>query len=247
MLQLSTIFADDMGGMKRLAVTIAALGVVWLSASAVGPVEAYQPVDDEEFTVSPDQGAPEYEFTATLLNCFPGETVIFSIAVPSWMPPAPPVPPEAPDVIESVSVDCPSVGALQVDHVFNAPIDFETYPVTAFMAAEDDPNPDIPDRPDRLLVEYINVCDPCVPLGGGSGGGEIGGGAAVIVTSGSSDIWPSFMSSAPFYRTFLALLALMAGIFFVWLWRRRREDERLTGTYRPGPMAPPDPGTPSLA
>jgi hypothetical protein len=251
-LQVATIFADVMSGMKRLALALAVFGAVCLGASAGGSVQAYQPVDAEEFTVAPQQGPPGYEFTETLVNCFPGETVTLAIAVPGWIPPgdppAPQIPPTGSDLIASVDKECPESGALQVSHIFTAPTVPETYPVTAFMAAEDDPNPDIPDRPDRLLSDYITVCDPCIGIGGEGGSGESAGAVvAVTSTGGSSDIWPSFMSSASFYRTFFALLALMVGGFFVWLWRRRREDERLVGNYRPSAMPPPDPNSPSMA
>ncbi len=241
-----------MVGMKRLALTLAAFGIACLGASAVGSVEAYQPVDAEEFTVAPQQGAPGYQVTETLVNCFPGETVTLSIAAFTWVPPAgppaPQIPPTGSDLIASVDKVCPDSGGLQVSHTFTAPTVPETYPVTAFMAAEDDPNPDIPDRPDRLLFDYITVCDPCIGIGGDVGSGELTGGVtAVALTDTSGDIWPSFMSSAPFYRTFLALLALMVGGFLVWLWRRRREDERLVGDYRSSAMPPPDPNSPSMA
>ena len=63
----------------------------------------------------------------------------------------------------------------------------------------------------------------------------------------SGDWWPSFLSSSAILRTFLGLLALLAGIFFVVAWRRRRDEEEQTRPY-PGRIIPPtDPPTATLA
>ena len=63
----------------------------------------------------------------------------------------------------------------------------------------------------------------------------------------SGDWWPSFLSSSAILRTFLGLLALLAGIFFVLAWRRRRDEEEQTQPY-PGRIIPPtDPPTATLA
>jgi hypothetical protein len=229
---MSTVFADDMGGMKRLGLILVALGTVCLGASAGGSAQAYQPVEAERLFADPETSAPGATFDAVLEECFPGERVFFLNLG------------EFPYQFAQATCDLVNYEA-RVS--FQAPEEVGEYRIVAFLFAEESDNPDIPDRPNRILEAFYFVEDTTVDLVPFPGGGGIDSGAAVTPTGGSGDIWPSFMSSAAFYRTFFTLLAMMVGGFFVWLWRRRREDERLVGTYRPSAMPPPDPGTPSMA
>lgn len=239
--------------MKRFALLVVAASVVGAVALPNANVHAYGPADPETLVVTPQQGRPGFEFTETVLNCFPGEPVILAVAVAAWSPPQddePLVPPSGADVIDRAVEACPEVGALQVSSRFTAPNEVGIYPVIAFMAAGTGPTADVPDRPVRLLAEYIEVCNTCIPLqsiGGFTTGGNLDPGADVVTTGGAGDGLPSFLSSIAFYRTFLALLAVIVGFFLVWLWRQRREDERLSGTYGASGMAAADPGKPWMA
>jgi hypothetical protein len=224
------MFADDLGGMKRLALTLVALGVVGSSAFVVGAAQAYQPVEDEIFYAFPDTVALGGTFDAVVENCFPGELVVFfNFGV-------------TPNDSDTDTCDLTTFTA---SVTFQAPLEVGEYEIGAFLDEGTSENPDIPDRPFRFLrADYTVVEDPLVIV---PGSGDVEDGPTAMSVGGSGGIWPSFMSSAGFYRTFLALFALIAGIFFVVLWRRRREDERLEGAYVPGGMPPADPSNPSLA
>lgn len=218
-----------MGGMKRLVLTIVALGVAVSCALVAGPVQAYQPVEDEILFADPETSAPGAPFDAVIEHCFPGEQVVFFNF--------------GTDPDQS-AVDICDETTYTARVTFQAPDDIGDYEIGAFLAAETSDNPDIPDRPYRFLRAMYFVEDVTFPI---DTEGSPDGDSTAISTVGSGDIWPSFLSSAGFYRTFLGLLALLAGIFFVFLWRRRREDERIEGTGPAGTMPPPDPATPSIA
>ncbi len=231
--------------MKRTALAIVAFGVVCVGAFSSGPVEAYQPVSREILTVTADEGPPRFNFTATVTNCFPGERVFFRVARSSWVPPLPSepqVPPTGADVIRRRSSLC-STDTFTAQVTFVAPLPAGVYPVTAFMPAEDDPNPDIPDRPDRLLVEYITVDATIVVVP------QATGSDTDVFTTGVSggDRWPNLGFSTAVYRTFLGLLALLLSLFFVVMWRRRDDDARINGPVLGGSTPPPDPQRPSPA
>lgn len=225
-----------MGAMKRFALSLAALGVIGSSAFAVSTVHAYQPVDAEELLADPDEVALGGTFEAVVKGCFPGEPgesgeeVLFIDLGAD------------PDL---VAVGVCELPAFEARVTFEAPTEPGTYRIVALLP-EQDPD-DLSGRPTRFLEAFYLVTDQVIDLGGGAAGGEVDGGAVVVTTGGSDDNWPNFLSSAGFYRVFLALLGLMAGIFFVWLWRRRREDERVGATYGAGAMPPPDPSNPSMA
>jgi hypothetical protein len=226
--------------MKRIALVLVAIGAVVFGALGHGAVEAYQPVSAEILTDTPDSGFPEFRFTAMVTNCFPGERVYFRIAIPTWTEPADPVPPTGADVIRRRSALC-SEDTFTARVRFTAPAAEGVYPVTAFMAAEDDPNPDIPDRPDRLLVEEITVTTTIIVVPTDSD-------PTVVTTAGSGgDSWSDVVFSMGVLRTFLGLLALLAAIFLVVLWRRRALSDEAYGTSVGGAVAPPDPQRPSMA
>ena len=219
--------------MKRLALFLGALGVIGFSVFASGSVEAYQPVEDEIFFADPFVNLPESSFDAVVEGCFPGEQVVFFNT--------------GPDPDESAVDTCDTV-TFEARVTFQAPVDEGEYNLYAYLAAEESTNPDIPDRPSRLLQTTYIVDEDIIILDPGDGGIGLGDGAVAFTsTSGSGVVWPSFLSLAGFYRTFLALLALMAGIFFVLLWRRRREEEEQVQSYAGGHMPPPESSTPTLA
>jgi hypothetical protein len=220
--------------MKRLAVLLSAFGVAWFSAFSSGPVAAYQPVEAEEFFADPVLNPPSGFFEAIVEGCFPGEQVVFfNVGV---------------SPIDVIADTCDTT-SFEASVTFQAPADEGEYNLFAFLAAETSSNPDIPDRPNRLLnTTYIVDADVVVVTGGDGAVGFSGGaGPTFTATAGTGDRWPDFVTSVGFYRTFLALLALLVGIFFVWLWRRRREDEEQARGYAGSPMPAPDPNTPNLA
>jgi hypothetical protein len=108
---------------------------------------------------------------------------------------------------------------------FIAPRPTGVYPVTAFMPAEDDSNPDIPDRPDRLLVKRITVSTTII-------GGPSSNSSDTVVTAVGSrgDRWQDMVFSTGVLRTFFGLLAFLVAMLLVVLWRRRAEEDRIFGT-----------------
>ena len=220
--------------MKRLALALGALGalgVIVFGALGGGTADAYQPVDRERFFADPYVNLPNADFDAVVQGCFPGEQVVFfnTGVTPNQ---------SAVDTCDTVT--------FEARVTFQAPPDEGRYRLFAYLAAETSTNPDIPDRPFRLLRTTYLVDDDVVPVVPALNGGG-GGGATFTSTAATGDRWPSFLGSAGFYRTFLALLVLLLGFFLVFLWRRRREEEEQADVYAPTSMPPPIPPASRLA
>lgn len=227
-----------MGDMKRFALAVGVLGVVCFSAFASGTAQAqvrprpqpsYPPGSTLTLVADPDEVAPNGTFDAVLTGCFPGETVTFYNLWPSQT---------AQDICDATTYTA-SVP-------FNATTTTGTRYIVAYIPALNSPDPEVPDFPPRFLVATYQVrANLALIATPGAGGG--GTGSSTVSTSSSTDSWPSFAASWAIVRTFLALLALIAGIFFVLFWRRRREDEEQNRVYGASAIPPPDPSTPSLA
>ena len=170
-------------------------------------------MEAEEFFADPVLDPPSGFFEAIVTGCFPGEQVVFfNFGV---------------SPVDVIADTCDTTN-FEASVTFQAPADEGEYNLFAFLAAETSSNPDIPDRPNRLLNTTYIVDADVIVVTGGDGAGSASAealGRPSLATAGTGDRWPDFLTSVGFYRTFLALLALLVGIFFVWLWRRRREDE----------------------
>jgi hypothetical protein len=237
---LRDVFADEVNGMKRLALTLGAFGVAWFGALAVGvPVAAYAPAAREELFVSDVAGLPGYPFTATLTGCFPGEPVEFSIYDEDDIPSDPSLPPTG-QPLEQQTEDC-DLESLDAQVTFAAPSANGFYVVRAHMDPYVTVNPDVPDRVGSLdLDALIRVDENFIPLDP-TGSAPIEG----ATVAGSGDRWQDVVFSTGVLRTFFGLLALLVALLLVVLWRRRAEDGRIYGTPAVGPS--PDSQRPRLA
>jgi hypothetical protein len=229
---LVTNVADDMGGMKRIALVFGALGMVWFSALAGGSAHAQQPSYPPGLSLTlvaePDEVQTNAVFDAILTGCFPGETVTFFNLQPYQQAQA-----ICDDTTYTASVE------------FTASATTGTRFISAYIPALNSTDPDVPSLPPRLIFATYSVVTTIVVVPT-SGTGE-GTGTSIVSPPSSDDWWPSFLSSSAILRSFLGLLALLAGIFFVVLWRRRREEEEQIQV-PPGRIVPPtEPPRPTLA
>lgn len=240
MLQSTTIFADDMGDMKRLALALGAFGVVCFGALAGGaahaqvqpsppPVRAYPPGSTLTLEADPGVVRPNTEFRAELIGCFPGETVFFVNFRP----------------YQTRQAVCDRV-------TFSASVTFTSSTITgprnilAYMLARNFDDPDVPDYPLRVITAPYRV-QTTIVISALGGAGEGGSGTSISSTSTSDGWFPDFVSWSGIVRTFLGLLGLLAAFFFVVLWRRRRDDEQQVGPSPGRAFPPPDSSAPSLA
>lgn len=231
-LQLGIDVADDIGGMKRLALAFGALGVLCFSALAGGSAQAQQPSypPGSRLTLfaEPDEVQTNAVFDAILTGCFPGETVTFFNFNP----------------YQQAQAICDATTYTAMVE-FTASATTGTRFISAFIPALNSTDPDVPSLPPRIIFARYSVVTTIVivPITGDNDGIS----TSKVSPPSSSDWWPSFLSSSAILRTFLGLLALLAGFFFVLAWRRRRDEEEQTQPY-PGRIIPPtDPPTATLA
>ena len=136
--------ADDMGGMKRLALASVALGVMCFGALAGGSAQAQQPSYPPGLNLTlvavPDEVQTNAAFDAVLTGCFPGETVTFVNFVPFQL--------------EQAICD---------DITYTASVEFTASSTTGtrFIAASIPPlnstDPDVPSLPPRAIFATYSV------------------------------------------------------------------------------------------
>lgn len=223
--------ADDMGGMKRIALVFGALGMVCFAALAGGSAHAQQPSYPPglglTLVADPDEVETNGVFQAILTGCFPGETVTFSNIGPFQR-------------AQDVCSDTTYTASVE----FTASATTGTRFISAYIPPLNSTDPDVPDLPPRLVVARYSVVTTIVVVPAPGNGDDTW--TSVVSSTSSTDFWPSFLSSSAILRIFLGLLALLAGIFFVVLWRRRKDDEELQAPR--GQVVPPtEPPRPTLA
>ena len=166
----------------------------------------------------PDEVQTNAVFDAVLTGCFPGETVTFVNFVPFQL--------------EQAICD---------DITYTASVEFTASSTTGtrFIAATIPPlnstDPDVPSLPPRAIFATYSVVTTIVigPITGANDGIS----TSRVSPPSSGDWWPSFLSSSAILRTFLGLLALLAGIFFVrgvaTAPRRGGADPAVSGPHHP--------------
>lgn len=223
--------------MKRLALVLSALGAVCLGFVASGPAGAYAPFEDEGIEVTPSSVLPDdapINFDVLVSNCYPNEFVEITVFGDPFGDAG---------YFQQQIAQC-SDDTFVAMATFLSPSDIGVYPVEAVLEPTDFGNPDIPDRPDQLVLEGTFVVGDEVILGGGDFALDDAIFASNVGTGGSSG--PNIFSNS-FVRSFLGLLILLLGLLLVFLLRRRSEEEEETHRVVGRRMPPPDPGLPSMA
>ena len=99
--------------MKKIALILTAIGVLFVGAGVSSPAAAYPPGTTVNLTLTQQVGPPGFTFTAVVRGCFPGERVDFRLADGAV-----------------TTVIC-STTTFQASLTFTAPPNGGTYPVTA--------------------------------------------------------------------------------------------------------------------
>jgi LPXTG-motif cell wall-anchored protein len=176
--------------MGAIVVALVALVTVASPAAAQYP----PPVPPPSLTVSQQEGPPGYTFTATVVNCVPGQTVVFVLGD------------------QRVEATC-SPTSLQATVTLTAPPGLGTYTVTA----------EVNGTVLSQAIQVIDVPPSTLPdTGGGTvtlpdtGGGSTGGGGAgrPLPSTGSDGV-------GTLLQTGLILAAVGAGFLVVARQRRR--------------------------
>lgn len=164
--------------MKRLAIAMIIAGAALLGIQGAASAGGYPPDQAVRLTTNPSSGPPGFPFTATVSNCFPGETVIFTFQG------------------QTQTTTC-SETTFQASVEFIAPTEAGVYSVVANLTGEGAIVP-VVDRP-RTLTFSIEVIGapttppstqpPTTPSGGlpntgASGIGGTGTIAAILVGGG---------------------------------------------------------------
>lgn len=130
--------------MKRIGLILMVLGTALIGFNATANAGGYPPDQAVRLTATPSSGPPGFPFTATVSNCFPGETVIFTF------------------LGETVTTTC-STTTFQASAQFTAPDAAGVYSVTAQLTGEGAIVP-VTDRPRFITINVEVIAAPTTTI-----------------------------------------------------------------------------------